>query len=402
MNRSRRPPVNKQFVSGGVYNARQSFDGQQGFQGGQNQNQSNYGNKQNQQQKLEQEPKNRNVQNTVKPERNAKPAPPPLEPPPQPPQMEEDEAPIENNKVDETSLYDESGKLQYKYIFRTRKKSSVRAKEKKVRQNRQLRKTLIPKNALMALNEVVGITISEFTIDSAPSGGFVAMVTVNDKQYEGKGNSKIAAKNAASEKALRDYVLEKMREKPRLRKISTNADEAMDTSETNNDVVSENGEDGQQENGGTPTIIDDVPMVNLASFAIFKLFTEWENEGYVVPELRTTHPIQPNSGTEGGNADAIPQPKPPKAPPVRSELPNNWESIHPSTLLCMMRPGLQYRELGIVGDAPNVLQRMGVTVDDVKYESSGRSKKIARRNVAVCALNELFGTNFTKEQPCEE
>ncbi|XP_017491599.1 PREDICTED: uncharacterized protein LOC108379757 [Rhagoletis zephyria] len=310
----------------------------------------------------------------------------------------DDDAIMENNKVDETTLYDESGKLQYKNIFRTRKKSSVRTKEKKIRQNRQLRKTLIPKNALMALNEVAGISISEFTINNSSSGGFVAVVSVNDKQYEGKGHSKIAAKNNASEKALRDYVLEKMREKPRLRKNSTNNDESMDTTEVHNE--GENGENGQQE--GTPTVLDDVPMANLASFAIFKLFTEWENEGYVVPELRVAHPTQPGSGTEGGSVDGSPQSKPHKAPPIRSELPNNWESIHPSTLLCMMRPGLQYRELGTVGDSPNVLQRMGVTVDDVQYESTGRSKKIARRNVAVSVLNELFGTNLVKEQPCQE
>lgn len=100
--------------------------------------------------------------------------------------------------------------------------------------------------------------------------------------------------------------------------------------------ISENGEDGQQDNAGTTPLIDDVPMVNLASFAIFKLFTEWENEGYVVPELRVAHPPQTGSGNDSTNGDGNPQFKPPKAAPIRSELPNNWESIHPSTLLCMV------------------------------------------------------------------
>lgn len=49
--------------------------------------------------------------------------PPPLEPPPQPPQMEDDTA-EEDIKAEDSGLYDESGKLQYKNIFRTRKKSS--------------------------------------------------------------------------------------------------------------------------------------------------------------------------------------------------------------------------------------------------------------------------------------
>uniref|UniRef100_W8BCT8 Double-stranded RNA-specific editase 1 n=1 Tax=Ceratitis capitata TaxID=7213 RepID=W8BCT8_CERCA len=391
MNRSRRTPQNRTFVSGGIYNP--SFNNQQGNNSDQQQGYQST--------QVQQNENAAEVKKSIMKQQRQQPTPP-LQPPPQPPRMD-DEEPMEV-KAEETALYDETGKLQYKNIFRTRKKSSVRAKEKKIRQNRQLRKTLIPKNALMALNEVVGLTISEFIITSSTGGGFVAVVSVNDKQYEGKGNSKMAAKNNASEKALRDYVLEKMREKPRLRKISTNNDEALDTSDMqpNNEEPSENGDDGQQDNvsnsGATPAF-DDVPMVNLASFAIYKLFTEWENEGYAVPELRVAHPIQPGSGTD---TETSPQPKIPKAPPVRSELPHNWETIHPSTLLCMMRPGLQYRELGTMGDAPNVLQRMGVTVDDVNYESSGRSKKTARRNVAVCVLNELFGTNFTKEEPCAD
>ncbi|XP_019846809.2 uncharacterized protein LOC105228862 isoform X1 [Bactrocera dorsalis] len=402
MNRSRRPPQKRNFVSGGIYNPQQSYIDQQGNQGTQYQRRQNqnYDNKNIRNENTHQEQQENKAQEQQRYENTQ---PPPLEPPPQPPQMEEDPPEEEDVKVEDSGLYDESGKLQYKNIFRTRKKSSVRAKEKKIRQNRQLRKTLIPKNALMVLNEVVGLTISEFTITTASGGGFVAVVTVNDKQYEGKGHSKIAAKNSASEKALRDYVLEKMREKPRLRKSSVNNDESMEMAvDAPNETVSENGEDGQQDNSGTSAQIDDVPMVNLASFAIFKLFTEWENEGYVVPELRVAHPPQTGSGNDSTNGDGNPQFKPPKAAPIRSELPNNWESIHPSTLLCMMRPGLQYREIGTVGDPPNVLQRMGVTVDEVDYESSGRSKKTARRNVAVCVLNELFGTNFVKEPPFEE
>lgn len=381
-----------------VQDPRQSYGGQQG-NSGQYQSRQNYDNKVVRNEKTHQE-QQENIKQEHQNYKNSQ--PPPLEPPPQPPQMEDDTA-EEDIKIEESGLYDESGKLQYKNIFRTRKKSSVRAKEKKIRQNRQLRKTLIPKNALMALNEVVGLTISEFAITNVLGGGFAAVVTVNEKQYEGKGHSKIAAKNNASEKALRDYVLEKMREKPRLRKNSVNNGESVEMGgDAHNESVSENGEDGQQDNAGSLSLMDDVPMVNLASFAIYKLFTEWENEGYIVPELRAAHPPQTSSGNDNSNGDGCPQFKPPKAPPIRSELPNNWESIHPSTLLCMMRPGLQYREIGTVGDPPNVLQRMGVTVDEVDYESSGRSKKIARRNVAVCVLNQLFGTNFTKEPPFEE
>lgn len=82
----------------------------------------------------------------------------------------------------------------------------------------------------MALNEVKGITVSDFVLNSNPNGGFTAIVTVNDNQYEGRGNSKMAAKNHACEKALRDFVIAKMRQHPRIKRNSTS--EAMDTTES--------------------------------------------------------------------------------------------------------------------------------------------------------------------------
>lgn len=194
-----------------------------------------------------------------------------------------------------------------------------------MRQNRQLRKSMLPKNALMALNEVKGINISDFTINSNPDGGFTAIVTVNSNQYEGKGQSKMAAKNLACEKALRDYILAKMMPKPRkLRKPN----------EPVNDAPMEGIED---ENPDAPE--DDVPMLNLASFAIYKLFAEWEREGYVVPEM---HPSAANILPPAGDQLSSPTsaasvaPKEPKKPPVRTELPPNWETMHPATLLCVV------------------------------------------------------------------
>jgi len=60
-----------------------------------------------------------------------------------------------------------------------------------------------------------------------------------------------------------------------------------------------------------------------------------------------------------------------------------------------MRPGLIYVDHGASGDKPNVLQHLGIVVDDQEFTASGRSKKIARRNVAVEVCNTLFGTNFS-------
>ncbi|EDW45585.1 GM16197 [Drosophila sechellia] len=166
---------------------------------------------------------------------------------------------IEDNTSASTSASCIGGKIPFKKIFQKRKKSSERTRDKKLRQNRQLRKSMLPKNALMALNEVKGVTISDFTIDSNTDGGFTAVVTVNSNQYEGKGTSKMTAKNAACEK---------------------------------------------------------------------------------------------------------------------------------------MRPGLSYVDYGSSGDKTNGMQHLGITVDNQEFHAHGRSKKIARRNVAVKVCNSLFGTNF--------
>lgn len=59
-----------------------------------------------------------------------------------------------------------------------------------------------------------------------------------------------------------------------------------------------------------------------------------------------------------------------------------------------MRPGVTYVDKGLIGEKPHNLQSLGVTVDDQEFVASGRSKKLARRNVAALACNTLFNTNF--------
>ncbi|XP_039153172.1 uncharacterized protein LOC27208883 isoform X2 [Drosophila simulans] len=257
---------------------------------------------------------------------------------------------IEENTSSSTSAIGIGGKIPFINIFQNRKKSSERTRDKKLRQNRQLRESMLPKNALMALKEVKGVTISDFTIVSNTYGGFTAVVTVNSTQYVGKGTSEMTAKNAACEEAWRDFIIAKMTPKPPgIHKVET------DTNEDEADAPD-----------------DDLPMLNLASFAIYKLFAEWERRGYVVPKM---HP----------SANAA----------QRTELPFGWETMHPASILCIMRPGLNYVDYGLSWHKVTYMQHMGITVDNQKFHAHGRSKKIARRNVAVKVCNSLFGTNFT-------
>ncbi|XP_061396888.1 double-stranded RNA-specific editase 1 [Musca vetustissima] len=291
-------------------------------------------------------------------------------------------------ELDVSGLVDENGKVKFKKIFAVRKKSSVRTREKRIRQNRRLRKTLVPKNALMALNELKGVSVGDFVINSNPNGGFIALVTCNNNQYEGRGISKTAAKNSACEKALRDYIIAKMRQRPRKISNGSNNPNAMDTSDA----------DGNDPAAADET--EDVPMVNLASFAIYKLFSEWESEGFVIPEM---HPASAGGGgnisdNESMSGGAV---KEPKKPPIRTELPPNWEAMHPASLLCFMRPGVTYQDKGTSGEKPNIMTTLAITVDNQEFEASGRSKKIARRNVAAIACNTLFNTNYDEEMKTE-
>lgn len=296
------------------------------------------------------------------------------------------EEPVQSMNTDEELIekMDENGTSSRKPFFKkifggVRKKPSVRAKERKIRQNRHLRKVILPKNALMALYEIKGIQIGDFIINSNMEGGFTALVTVNGCQYEAVGNSKNNAKTNACEKAIRDYVIKKMMQKPR---DKTNA-EPMEIGDENKSGDATNGEEGNTSGDEA----DDVPMVNLASFALYKLFTAWENEGFHVPEF---HPNPPQHNSQQNAGEATPA----KKPVGRNELPPNWEIMHPATLLCIMRPRLTYTDCGKTGDSLNPSQTVKVVVDDREFIGVGRSKKVARKNVAIAVCNSLFGTNF--------
>lgn len=63
-----------------------------------------------------------------------------------------------------------------------------------------------------------------------------------------------------------------------------------------------------------------------------------------------------------------------------------------------MRPRLTYTDCGNNGDTANPIQTVKVIVDDQQFVGTGRSKKIARKNVAIAVCNSLFGTNFQVDE----
>lgn len=153
-------------------------------------------------------------------------------------------------------------------------------RQKRIKRNRSLRKLLTPKNALMALYELKGNELSEFQMLSDEKG-FLATVTVNGKEFTGRGISKIVAKNDASEKALRDLIISKMQSIPK-------AGGQLAAGGGGGSATVDDGDGDDLMDGVSSDAEEEVPMMHLASFALHKLFTEWQAEGFEIPDFRTT------------------------------------------------------------------------------------------------------------------
>ncbi|CAH0585405.1 unnamed protein product [Chrysodeixis includens] len=245
----------------------------------------------------------------------------------------------------------------------------VSNKERRRRQNENLRRLLTPKNALMVLNEMMPNeqVANQFKVEPSANNqyykatnthSFCADLTIDGNCYKGYGENKLMARNAAAEQAIRDLIIKKMNKA------------------VNSDSGSTNGDGGCDEEA--------LPMIQLASFALHKLFTEWEYEGHKVPALK---PL--------ALAAAEPAPPAPGKP-----LPPRAAAMHPCMLLTYMRPHLEYRELAVDGDRPqNMLFTMGVDVDGTTYVGKAPNKKEARKLAAKAACRALFNVEFDAPPP---
>lgn len=141
----------------------------------------------------------------------------------------------------------------------------------------------------MALYELKSHELSEFHMQSDEKG-FVATVRVDGKDFSGRGISKIVAKNDASEKALRDLIITKMQTIPKgsqSAKSSAGGGGGGGGSNDDDDPM-----DGDESVGGgnDDDVPEEVPMMHLASFALHKLFTEWQADGYEIPDFKVPGP----------------------------------------------------------------------------------------------------------------
>lgn len=264
-------------------------------------------------------------------------------------------------------------------------------KERRRRQNENLRRLLTPKNALMVLNEMMPNEqlATQFKVEPAGSAfykpanshSFCADLTLDGNIYKGYGENKLSARNAAAEKAIRDLIIKRMS------KVFNN--------DGSNNTESGDCAEGDSANGDSE---DSLPMIQLASFALHKLFSEWEYEGVKVPQLKPQG--QKDTSTSESMETITPVPPKPKLPMKRKELPPNASTLHPCMLLTYMRPGLEYRELAVSGDKPQtMLFTMGVDVDGATYIGKAPNKKEARRAAARSACAALFNVSFSDAPP---
>ncbi|XP_044759222.1 double-stranded RNA-specific editase B2-like [Coccinella septempunctata] len=225
-------------------------------------------------------------------------------------------------------------------------------KEKLRRRNQRLSKLLQPKNALMILHELVKNPI--FNV-SENDGQFQAEVTVAGTQHVGLGKNKNAAKNAASEAALRHLI--KYKTVLPMEASSDDSSVKMDTSSSDPDESTED----------MP-----LPWQQVASFALYKLFDSW-----------------------GENVNKKEEPK--KINSAR-KLPENAATINPVMIINQMYPLASFDEVEQVGNPPNIVFTIQCNVDGQSFKGTGSSKKAAKKLAAYAACHTLLGIVYPPEQ----
>ncbi|XP_037343626.1 double-stranded RNA-specific editase 1 isoform X1 [Pungitius pungitius] len=221
---------------------------------------------------------------------------------------------------------------------------------------------VLPKNALMQLNEIKPGLQYKLLSQTGPVHApvFVMTVEVNGQMFEGMGPTKKKAKLNAAEKALRSFVQ------------FPNASEA------------------HLAMGRTLTVNTDFTS-DQADFPDM-LFNGFETPA--APE----EPFYLGSNGSGSlsSLGEYPLPAPPGSSLAQAPLPPPSTFSSPSSgknpvmILNELRPGLKYDFVSESGESHAKNFVMSVTVDAQTFEGSGRNKKLAKARAAQAALSALF------------
>lgn len=299
---------------------------------------------------------------------------------------------------DEDVMDEEGGEKKKPWLQRT-KEGGVKKIPKEVqkrRRNYRLKKMLTPKAPIMVLHELLGQTSVQYEVTEPASPRvasmpalYTAKTTYDDQTFSGMGPSKSIAKNICAEQVLQ-FITTK----------------SCTTCKTEDDV------EGDQENGGGRPRRDletDTPWVSLASLALFKLFNDWQAQGYVVPagmmrgnQFNSPDPVGGQEGEEGETTKKKKNKKEKEGEPKGEKtLPENASEKHPVQLLNEMAGPLVYEQTGQVsepagqtGTPPSCVFTLSVTVNGETYSGQGKSKKEAKKAAAVNAVGALYGIDY--------
>ncbi|XP_046396199.1 double-stranded RNA-specific editase 1-like [Ischnura elegans] len=264
-------------------------------------------------------------------------------------------------------------------------------KLKKKRQNARLKKILQPKNATMVLHEIrPGVKYSFHEQYSKLSPHLIiSSVEVDGKTYLGKGLSRAYAKMNAAETVLKNMLLQKLYKTNYSSKVS-DSDEPKPKSEPESmeaDTDTSEATDGD----------DDFPWGSLASFALYKLFSEWETQpsesvtpGAQPEEMITDALAGPPKEVVSKNVTAAPKAT---AAPMK-KVPDNPTERHPVMLLHQLRPGTQFEEVSSTGPPGDVTFTMKVVIDDKTFTGVGKNKKEAKKETAKAALAGAYDIKY--------
>lgn len=238
----------------------------------------------------------------------------------------------------------------------------------KKRNNYRLRKMVAPKAPLTVLNELLGtqdpVTYTFMDTDGVSPNMphmFTALATVYGEKYQGMGPSKAIAKNICAEQVIQAIVAKKCQEKR----------ESMETGDENE----------------KPKLEDETPWASLASLALFKLFNDWQAQGYVLPQdLNKAAP--PTVKVEGIKKEE-------KRPAKVKEVPENPTSKHPVQLLNELNGPIEFELSGEAGELPHgKVFTMSCTVQEKAYSGNGKNKKDAKKAAAVAVLADIYQINY--------
>ncbi|KAM6222376.1 double-stranded RNA-specific editase 1 isoform 2-T2 [Rhynchocyon petersi] len=236
----------------------------------------------------------------------------------------------------------------------------------RLKKRRRMPGPVLPKNALMQLNEIKPGLQYTLLSQTGPVHAplFIMSVEVNGQVFEGSGPTKKKAKLHAAEKALRSFVQFPNASEAHLamgRTLSVNTDFTSDQAdfpdmlfngfETPDRLdapfyVGSNGDDSFSSSGDLSLSASPIPA------------------SLVQPPLPLLPPFPPPSGK------------------------------NPVMILNELRPGLKYDFLSESGESHAKNFVMSVVVDGQFFEGSGRNKKLAKARAAQSALAAIFNLHL--------